>query len=476
MSGRDPFLGIEKGQVDSLGVLLLIVLTVAVSSTMVVFGSAALTDMQQQANSQRAQAFMQQFDAVAARTVLGSSDTQSISVGDADGRYNVSTDSGWLRIEHLNHSGTDDEVLYNETLGAIIYEGDDAEIAYQGGGVWRRDTDSGSVMVSPPEVHYRGITLTLPIIRVTEGHGATGPSTAVIRPISQARSVYPNASATYDGTSTRYLNPAANGSVVITVHSNYYRAWADYFRTRTETAVTVHHNNDTVVAELVTLGPQGSFDIPGENSGSVPVRGLDENHGLNDFNITLHDNNVNLDSLDFSMYVEKADGEELELNIKNEDGNDPCVDPVTVTIYYSEDSGDNYQAWQNDDTFTADCSGSEDTLTVNFTGSATVEYTPISASNLVHFDNPDTLQDPVTFDQHPVDGPTTYDSGDTENIDFVVSHYFGLVGPNFELRVDDGNNGNTVAEQPSAGTLRYGGEDAVLYLHVTENEIETDFE
>ena len=86
-------------------------------------------------------------------------------------------------------------------LGSVVSESGDSEIAYQSGGVWRRSGDD-SRMVSPPEFHYRGRTLTLPVIAVNgDGAGETltvrGGGTTTKAPCSDGE------------------NPLANGRVLV---------------------------------------------------------------------------------------------------------------------------------------------------------------------------------------------------------------------------------------------------------------------
>lgn len=96
-------------------------------------------------------------------------------------------------------------------------------------------------MVSPPEVHYRGTTLTLPMIRVV-GEGNRGRS-SFVRVSTATDGIYPTAS--------RH-NPLTPGQVNITVQSRYYRAWGTYFEDRTQGRVTVNHTLNTARLELVT--------------------------------------------------------------------------------------------------------------------------------------------------------------------------------------------------------------------------------
>jgi len=132
--------------------------------------------------------------------------------------------------------------VMNQTLGAVTYENADTAIAYQGGGVWKR-TGNGTTMVSPPEVHYRDTTLTLPLVAVS-GQGPLDGRT-VIRQNGSSDPQYPLPD---DG----MANPLTRAEVNLTVQSEYYRAWGRFFEQRTGGEVEFDHGNQTVRLRLIT--------------------------------------------------------------------------------------------------------------------------------------------------------------------------------------------------------------------------------
>jgi hypothetical protein len=375
-------------------------------------------------------------------------------------------------------------------MGAVVYQNGETQIAYQGGGVWKRNRNGGSTMISPPEFHYRAGTLTLPALRVNGNDASAGALNSIISPSDDPfNPVFPNG-----GTKQ---NPINQGKITITVESRFCEGWEQYFDDRTEGSIDRCSGGDVVSVTLTTLGPQGRFDmLDDDGTESHDVGGLDDGHNLNSFETTLRpaDGGNSFASLDWSMYVETSDNSGLELNVRKQSGSSSCGDPVVLSIYYSED-GQRYHGWQNDDTIKIQCvdhdsdGTNEEQINVNFLDSAvSMEYTGLTASNTVNF-NPGTLVS-ATFDQHPTrpaedDGGTTYSSGATESLEIVVEHYFALLGPGFELQVEDGNNGNAVMEacppdappgcQPSTYTIEYTSNRIVRYLHVTDNEISVKF-
>lgn len=489
-TSRRTIRGTTSGQSEILSVVFLIALTITGTAVIVVAGTATLGDSSDQASFERVENAMTSFDSRSSKVALGSAPVQTIDFGATDdGQYTVDSTDGWIRVVHDNHTaGSDDtETIYNESLGSVIYRNGDTSIAYQGGGVWRHDGE-GSVVVSPPEFHYRDQTLTLPLV-VTNGSDTTAGSTkAIVSRGGSSTQVYPDPQATYDGTTRTYRNPVQQGTVNVTVQSRYYEAWAEYFRTKTEGTVTVDHGNETVTLALSAGGTSGDFEMPGEGS-AIDVRGLASDHSVENFTITLFPDEsdaAEFDNLQWAMYVDSG-SYQMEFHLRKGDeiaGVDRCrSNQVDVTVYFSDENGNRYHGWHKDNAFTASCTdrtgdgvADETRLDVNFTSNVTLEMTDLSNSDLTHF-NPsgDTRPSNYTFDEHQSGvswEPKTYDaSDDTAPIYRLTNHYFARLGPNFDLVVDD-KNSDTVQEDESYGTLEYEAEGKVTYMHVTQNRID----
>ncbi|MFW5921859.1 MAG: DUF7289 family protein, partial [Halodesulfurarchaeum sp.] len=217
----------HRGQSETLGFALILGFTLISVGAIAVYGGTTLQTTQEQIGVQNAENAMSQFDSRASMVALGQQTSQTVKFGAAQqGTYSVEPEAGWIRIVHENETADETTPLYNGTLGAVTYRDGTREIAYQGGGVWRKD--EGSVMLSPPEFHYRGSTLTLPLVQMRGSGTVTGNPTATIGQDRSGNRIFPNASAEEPST-----NPVQSGVVSVTVKSEYYTAWADYFRTRT---------------------------------------------------------------------------------------------------------------------------------------------------------------------------------------------------------------------------------------------------
>ncbi|WP_128478062.1 DUF7289 family protein [Halorussus pelagicus] len=248
----------RRGQSEVLGVVLLLGITIMGTGLIVAFGSSALDDSKRTSEIDSAENAMTQLDSKASLVGIGSSPAQRASLG--VGGVSVENRSGWMRIRVVNRTdGTTEHDVMNRTLGAITYENGDTDIAYQGGGVWRR-TDGGSTMVSPPEFHYRGTTLTLPLVSVNGTDSLDGT-------IRMARGGPTESKFPKQGDAA-FRNPLENGEVTVTVRSAYYEAWGRFFEQRTGGEVTYDHARKRVVITLVA--PTETQNVTNALAGTTP--------------------------------------------------------------------------------------------------------------------------------------------------------------------------------------------------------------
>lgn len=493
------FVAARSGQSSVIGVVLILIITLLGTGVIVTLGSSAFEDTKEAANVQRTSHTMTLLDSRSAVVALGDARSQSIDLGDSGGgTYTVEENAAWLRIRHHNYTDSgDDETIYNGSLGSVTYETGDTKIAYEGGGVWRT-SNNGTAMVSPPEFRYRDATLTLPVIQVRGDSSASGQVQASISAAERAERIYPNETAAtpgdeigapYNATEGDYLNPVDNGTVTITVHSEHYQGWASYFRTRTSGTVSVDHDRDIANVTLETVGMVGAFEMPAEGD-SLRVPAMASGHSVDEFKMELASDG-NFQNMYWEMYYDTPT-QQFTLHIHS-DGQ--CTGAgfngdISVSVYYSNGSG-TYEGWQNQNIdptdpstpFTIDCSASPTTLTMDLQNGTDMTYKEIDMTgtdNKYYYSSEiDNLgvQSSLTLDDHPGAGePNTYNSGtSTETLEFLIDHYFGLLGPNFELTIRDGPAASSrVLESGSDGELTYDtttGSQFIQYLHVTENEV-----
>lgn len=509
----------ERGQSATIGFALVLGMTILGTTAVVVFGGSALSNTQDQSDLARAEQAMTLFDSQAAQVALGDSSVQTVDFGQSDGTYEVRPNTGKISIIQLDcdDDGTDDDndnivntsqtdeddayILSPTDLGSVVYETGNDELAYQGGGVWRKSKNGGSLMVSPPEFHYRGATLTLPVVLTRGTGGASGQATAALTPTTRATEVFPHST---DSFPTRcgnepFANPITDGEVIVRIQSDYYEAWGRYFDSRTEGDVRYNHTTDEVTVELIGLAQVGEFAMPGDG-GSVTVSGTAGGHSTEAFNITLRpddSDSATFNNLQWSMYVEDGD-QQFEMHLKKS-GSGGCPSTgitADLTIYYSDDGGDSYQGWHKSDAFSAKCDdlngdgNDEIYLVADFVddedddgsylnpeaGDPELTYQSLGQDDLERFNPNGDFNSTTTFSGHGDWENETYDAAasDTETSDRLVNHYFAELPDEFELTVDD-KGSNTVNEGASSGYLKTGGgAKYVNYLHVTENELEVD--
>lgn len=483
--------GENRGQSEPVGVALLLGITILGSIAVLGFGSVSLDSARTSSQIEGTVHAMTQLDSQVAVVALGDSDVQRFSLGRSGrGSYSVRPNKGWINISHVNRTGSGgSETILNQTMGRIVYERNDRTIAYQGGGVWL-ERDGNSHMVSPPEFHYRSATLTLPLIRILGSDNAAGRVSGRIILEQRSRRIFPNASTPYSVGSGNYQNPIEDGKVIVTVHSDYYRAWAEYFRTRSSGEVTVFESNETVELTLLTRGTIGDFEMPAEGD-SIDVEGLGEAHAITEFNITLIDDDsdsANFANLKWSMTVQEG-GQRMEIHLR--DGSGPkCGGDAELHIYYANQSGAFYQGWTNTSAFQYECEsapndynddGDYDDVRLIVSLTSNTKLTYVDDPKLMEYSTGgDTFVNPTTFDEHQSQvswESKTFNPGDESTINRVTNHYFSLFAPSFNIEIND-KPADTVNEDDSYGTLEQEGEGGnfLTFLHITENEIRIEFE
>ncbi|MBV0924616.1 hypothetical protein KTS45_10445 [Halomicroarcula limicola] len=229
----------SRGQSPVVGFALLLAVVAVTVIVVAAIGGSALSTTQSQLETERSARAMTQLDSQAELVALGGSNVQSVTLQRAGrGTYEVDETAGWMRVSYENTTAGTQTTVFNETMGAFVYDGAESRVAYQGGGVWRLSGDGRAEMVSPPEISYRNATLTVPLVTVSGADSIDGR--AVVRHDGTTRH-YPTATAT---------NPLDDGAVTVTVQSEYYRAWGEYFETRTSGDVTYDHANGRVTLLL----------------------------------------------------------------------------------------------------------------------------------------------------------------------------------------------------------------------------------
>jgi hypothetical protein len=178
---------------------------------------------------------------------------------------NGSWDDSHIIVMDYDNVAKTSAVIYNMSLGTIKCDTGNGIVAYQDGGVWLLDRSGGSVVLSPPDFDYNGVTMTLPITRINGNSSlatAGGTKTIINVNSTDLLGIYPGAAG---------YNPLPqNHTINITIKSDYYLAWADYFHERTDALVAIDAKNKSVNISLITgTGKQSGLADNGYNTKSM---------------------------------------------------------------------------------------------------------------------------------------------------------------------------------------------------------------
>ncbi|SEV96193.1 DUF7289 family protein [Halobacterium jilantaiense] len=442
--------GRGRGQSETIGLVLLLAITVLGVTSVVAFAAPALDGAEEATNAQRVEQSLSQLDSRTAVVALGRTDSQSVSLSESrSGAYAVKPDAGRISVLRLDENGSQVGTVLNTTMGEVVYERGDTRVAFQGGGVWRT-SGRGAEMLSPPEFNYQDATLTLPVIRVG-GESSTFAGAPLARVSgSPVTSVFPVAS------DSNRSNPLSGGTVVVRVDSDYYRGWEQFFRERSTGNVTVNETAGRVELELIARGSGGTYTL---EETPIELRGLGDDQPIENLQFSLYPNKASsFNDLHWAMVADDGGTDRFEVEL---DGGNPCKgDSPTVAATY--ENGGTVHEWVNDtawtegrdsgSSFTYECSGKNDKT-------PELHFDLTGATNLAYQDG---------------SSPLTNDS-----VGNIVNTYLAEMGPNVDLEVTSkGKNdppGNSASTDLAASTVDvdYNSSSGrvLTFLHVTENSV-----
>lgn len=244
----------SRGQSELLGLVLLFGLTLFAALAVVLVGGAALDGIEESVTLQQAEQSMREADARLSQVAFSTNDAHTL---DFSAQENVRVvNDGEMTITVLNGTQTCTGTI---GLGAIRYAADDGgEVAYQAGGVWKQ-TESGSVMLSPPDMQYRNGTFSFQMVNVS------GRVEGGVETLQASKNVTASRARSEQFRET-FGDPACNPpeKVRITVESDYHRAWGEFFREYIGGNVTTTPAASTATVELVQVG--ASVNVSGSDN------------------------------------------------------------------------------------------------------------------------------------------------------------------------------------------------------------------
>lgn len=240
-----------------IGLVLLIGIVAIGSMGIFLAGTTLAENTQSAAADQQAERSMAQLAESGDQLATGAAQSAEFSIRGADDADVYSTpDAGQINVTVTNRTTGTQIFTIEESLGAVIYErADGSQIAYQGGGIWRKWDDGSATLVRTPEFHYRKSpdpTITFPISFVRDEFSSQGDTDGRLH-AQDSKTYYPDA--------PNHHNPLRAGSVLINIESEYCEGWESYFE----------HHTDGSAAEDCSAGTEDElviqFSVPFELDG-----------------------------------------------------------------------------------------------------------------------------------------------------------------------------------------------------------------
>jgi hypothetical protein len=363
----------EKAVSAVVGVMIILALTITSTSVILLYSAPSMKNMQDMANAQRAEQAFTVFDSRTSKVALGESPSQTTSFSIMDGSVNVNGDNSSYENSqmvivctqadntpwHINYrnnkyrwnswadyEGELNVTVFNASMGSITYTQGDRIIGYEGGGVWSKYPTGKAVMISPPEFHYNGETLTLPIMKIKGDEVFSGRTDVAVTVSSDntPEVLYPD--------NAGRVNPLTSDKVLIYIRSEFYTAWAEYADALTYASAETDDANKTAIVELEVVPEMGkdqlkqTFKIGALNQkNTAPMWDFKLNleskssQGLNpnNYQITATSGTKTL-----TYYVQKSANDRLTIQVMYEDtapnggtenweGKDKTIDSFPIT-------------------------------------------------------------------------------------------------------------------------------------------------
>lgn len=390
-------------------------------------------------------------DSKASMVALGKSPTQVIQMYTQAGSIAVD-DQTYSNIKVVFLNGTTEYEVYNDSMGTIQYELYDNKIAYEGGGVFRKYPGGGDpVLVTPPEFHYNGETLTMPIIRINSNQsiGGTGVVTLYLVSDNEPDVLFPD-----PDSNDEYTNPLLVGKQInVVIRSEYYKAWAEYIEERTD--ATVRTDDDTnEVTVLLNTRPNNQSQELDPPIGVYGFNGVNES-ALHEVSFILPKDGA---AANFDMkYYTSTTEPYFTVEMKKSGG--LGVGGVSIFLEY-HDGGDT-EIWDYTVQALLDAEGNYVIDLLNATAGTVLapssDNTWTWANETPPWNQTFTKGDP---------GP----SGQK-----LIQHYMTLVGPTFLLYPASSPYWDGFVEDESSYILYYEVlPPRITYLHVVEHRIEAN--
>ncbi|WP_435361242.1 DUF7289 family protein [Haloarchaeobius sp. DFWS5] len=239
---------------ELLGVVLLFGLVAIGAAAILLYGTVALDTLEERTTLSAAEMTMSQFDS---RVSSAGSSPVGVSLGQR-GNYRVVDDSS-LTFAVNGHANCTGSI----GVGSLRYsDGDGNRLAYEAGGIWKQ-TESGTVLVSPPTIRYDDGQLYFGVTNVSGG--VSGSVDGVTAYESTSRGKQANGELRDELFGSDDCLPPEN--VTVTVESDFYEAWGRYFAEELNASTATV--TDATNTATVTVPLRGSSLAVNESNNTV---------------------------------------------------------------------------------------------------------------------------------------------------------------------------------------------------------------
>lgn len=473
----------EKAVSAVVGILIILALTITSISVILLYGIPTINDMEDVANAQRVEQAFTVFDSRTSKVALGESPSQTtrfaimdgaIEVNGNNASYNqsqivvvcVDIDADWysdFKQSQYRWRGWDGYTNnsemneFNSSMGSITYTKDDRRIGYEGGGIWSKYPNGKAVMISPPEFHYNGETLTLPIMMISGNEISSGNTKIDVTVSSDNIPVvlYPDTS-----TDPRRINPLNSDKVLIYIKSEFYNAWADYANSLAYTSAETDDPNQTAIIELEVIPAMGKDKL----KQAIKIGAVDPDFDEPMYNFTLDLEARASQGLNPSNYQLSASSgtKTLTYTISKSGG----ADQLEIELIYEELAiGGGVETWVGDGEFNV--SGTQEDQ------SASVDL--LSTTLNMKYDNKD--GDEFSWGNETsisIAPDIDYSNDDSVPLNNLTQHYMKLITRDGAVvfNLFQPGKSDPVDYDESTITLYYEGmPGSITYLHVSRNDL-----
>ncbi|PWB54173.1 MAG: hypothetical protein C3F06_04745 [Candidatus Methanoperedenaceae archaeon] len=429
--------------------LLLAILVVSVTFT-VAISYPELSDTKEASYNEIASQALSVFASKNSMAAFGVSPSQLTRIELGGGTLTARKESdNWMKINVTNSTGYS-VIILNQSLGSVDYTFGDTTISYEGGGLFRKYPSGDAVMVSPPQFHYNGETLTLPLIIVNNSLSTGGKGVANIysKPGSLPITVYPNLTS-----DEKLVNPLSGKQIKIRLKSDYYKAWSKYIEERTEANTLT---NDLTKEVVVSLNSKPAEQLTNLVM-PLEIMGMDDTNSTPVKQFVFNLKNVDM-NLNMIMRAPEPDSDDFILQIQKRGG--MGTSGVDITVTYMDES------WKSE------------TEALIWGSNATIDLLNVSSMANYTSSTPSTtwLNETPPFNR-------TYDNGGYRgpvNLSVILQHYMKILSKDGSFSLYKGEKSPVhwggFVDTGSSYILDYTVKPPrITYLHIVEHDVDIGF-